>query len=69
MIYFTSDWHLAHNKEFIYKKRGFNSIEDHDKAIFENLKMLQPGDILYNLGDVCLPKTNRTYWLEKIKTR
>lgn len=69
-IYLTSDWHISHNKSFIYEARGFNSIEEHDKAIFDNLKKtLQPGDILYNLGDVCFARTNeiKTYWLEKIK--
>ena len=36
MIYFTSDLHFGDDKGFIYKPRGFNSIEDHDNTIIEN---------------------------------
>lgn len=36
MIYFTSDLHFGHDKDFIYKSRGFNSIGDHDNTIIEN---------------------------------
>ena len=27
MIWLTSDWHFNHNREFIYKARGFDSVE------------------------------------------
>lgn len=36
MIFVTSDLHIGHNKEFLYKPRGFSSIEEHDKALIEN---------------------------------
>ena len=36
MIYFTSDTHFCHDKEFLYKPRGFSSIEEHDKTVVEN---------------------------------
>lgn len=36
MIYLTSDLHFGHNKEFLYKPRGFNSIEAHDEQIIKN---------------------------------
>ena len=35
-IWFTSDLHFCHDKEFLYKPRGFNSIEEHDTAIIQN---------------------------------
>ena len=55
MIYFTSDTHFCHNKEFIYKPRGFSNIEEHDKAIIENWnKIINKDDIIYHLGDVML---------------
>lgn len=36
MIYFTADLHFGHNKEFIYKKRGFNSVDEMNNKIIEN---------------------------------
>ena len=35
MIYFTSDLHFNHNKDFIYQARGFENIEEHNKTIVE----------------------------------
>jgi calcineurin-like phosphoesterase family protein len=54
-IYFTSDWHFGHNKEFIYKPRGFSNVEEMNEAIIErhNL-MVSPNDIVYCLGDCML---------------
>lgn len=55
MIWFTSDLHFNHNKEFIYKERGFSSIEEMNEGIINNFnKVVQKEDILYILGDVCL---------------
>jgi calcineurin-like phosphoesterase family protein len=51
----TSDLHLNHNKDFLYKKRGFNNIEEHNETILNNINALvQPDDILFSLGDFCL---------------
>lgn len=55
MIYFTSDLHFGHNKEFIYKPRGFNSIEDHDNIIIKNWNnIINQNDDVYILGDLML---------------
>lgn len=35
-IWVTSDLHIGHNKEFVYKERGFQSIEEHDSALLSN---------------------------------
>jgi calcineurin-like phosphoesterase family protein len=66
MIWFTSDWHLGHDQEFIYEKRGFSSIREHDEVILENVrKLVRPGDKLYHLGDLCFSNYNETF--EKVK--
>lgn len=55
MIYFTSDFHFCHNRDFIYERRGFSSIEEHDKTIIDNFNsIVTDEDILYILGDVFL---------------
>lgn len=55
MIYFTSDLHFGHNKEFLYGLRGFSSIEEHDEQIIKNWnQIIKPEDTIYILGDVML---------------
>jgi calcineurin-like phosphoesterase family protein len=55
-IIFISDLHLSHNKEFVYKDRGFDSPESHDSFIFNCLNNIpdKQNKILFNLGDICL---------------
>lgn len=54
-IYFTSDLHLGHDREFIYKPRGFDNIQDHDNAIIERWNsIVTPEDTVYILGDLML---------------
>lgn len=55
MVFFTSDLHIGHDKDFIWKPRGFNSIEEHDTAIIDNWnKIVGYEDTVYILGDLCL---------------
>ena len=55
MIYLISDWHFCHQRDFIYKPRGFKNIYDHDNAIIKNWnEIVQPEDDVYLLGDVML---------------
>lgn len=66
MIYFTSDLHFGHDKEFIYKNRGFNSIKEHDQAIINNWNnLIKNGDDVYILGDIILG--DNLYGLECLK--
>ena len=54
-IWVTSDLHIGHNREFIYKTRGFNNIEEHDKKLVINWnELVDPADVVYILGDVML---------------
>lgn len=47
--------HFNHDKDFIYKARGFDSIQEHDIAIIENInEVVDKDDELYILGDVWL---------------
>lgn len=62
MIYFTSDWHIGHNKEFIYKARGFSSIEEHDTAVLKRCnELVQYNDELWILGDLAM-SSNEKEW-------
>ena len=55
MIYFTSDWHIGHDKDFCYASRGFSSPEEMDTAILLHTnELVQPDDELWILGDLAM---------------
>lgn len=55
MIYLTSDLHLGHDKDFIFKTRGFANIKDHNTAIVNNWNnLITDEDEVYVLGDLML---------------
>ena len=54
-VFFTSDLHLNHNKDFIWGARGFKSVHEMNYAILDNFsKIVDWDDDLYILGDVLL---------------
>lgn len=66
-IYFTSDFHLFHNKDFIYSDRGFNNIGEMNRALIENLwRTINYDDDLYILGDLMLNEPDTGAVLEEI---
>ena len=69
MIYLTSDLHLCHDREFIYKPRGFDTVSEMDRAIFVNWNnIVEPTDDIYLLGDVMLNDNDTGIWfLERLK--
>ena len=55
MIWLSSDLHFCHNKDFIYERRGFHSIQEMDEAIVRNFnEAVAWDDDLYILGDIML---------------
>lgn len=55
MIYVTSDLHFCHDREFLYKPRGFDNVYDMNKTIVQNWNsIVQPEDDVYLLGDIML---------------
>ena len=54
-IYLTSDLHLGHDREFIWKARGFNSIQEMNEAYVERWNsVVDNEDDVYVLGDLML---------------
>lgn len=54
-IWLTSDLHLCHDREFIYKPRGFENVSDMNHAIASRWnERVKPEDDVYLLGDVML---------------
>lgn len=54
-IWLISDTHFGHNKDFIWKARGFSSVEEMNNTIIERWnEVVKDEDIVYHLGDVML---------------
>ena len=54
-IFVTSDLHIGHDREFVWQVRGFDSIEQHDRALVDKWnRTVTPEDTVYILGDVML---------------
>lgn len=55
MIYVTSDWHFSHDKEFVWKNRGYSSVDDMNENIIQiHNHLVHMEDEVYVLGDCCL---------------
>lgn len=54
-IFITSDLHFGHQKEFLFKNRGFQSSSDHDRTLISKWNScVKPDDTVYILGDVVM---------------
>lgn len=54
-IWFTSDLHFGHDRDFVWKARGFESVEDMNWAIVNRFNSkVQLEDTVYILGDLML---------------
>ena len=55
MIWFTSDPHLGHDKDFVWQARGFESIDEMNAEIIRRWnECISPDDDVYVLGDLTL---------------
>lgn len=55
MIYFTSDTHFNHDREFIWGLRGFKSVEEMNETLINNWNnTVKPEDHIFVLGDFFL---------------
>lgn len=54
-VWITSDLHIGHDQEFVWKARGFESVEQMNETIISNLeRMVAEDDDLWILGDLTL---------------
>jgi len=54
-VYWVSDTHLNHNKDFVYEARGYKSSQEHTDFIIDKInEIVRPDDILMHAGDFCL---------------
>lgn len=54
-IWLISDWHFNHDREFVWKPRGFQSIQEMNEAIIQrHNSVVAPEDTVFVLGDCAL---------------
>lgn len=54
-IWFTSDLHLCHDRDFVWEARGFKNITEMNRAIWKNWRdLVSYDDDVYVLGDLML---------------
>lgn len=54
-IWLTSDLHFCHDRDFIYKPRGFSNVDEMNEAIVQNWNdIVDDEDEVYCLGDIML---------------
>jgi len=57
-IFFTSDTHFGHENIIEFTDRPWNSIEEHDEVLINNINtVVGRRDFLYHLGDFCFGPT------------
>lgn len=70
--WFSSDWHLGHQREFVWKDRGHNSVKEHvDSVIDTTNEYVGENDRLYYLGDYCLNTEEDVFqeYIDRIKCK
>lgn len=68
MIYLSSDYHFNHDKEFVWKERGFVSVQEMNEAIVErHNKVVTQEDTIFILGDVMLGGSTNISGLDYLK--
>lgn len=51
-VFFTSDTHFCHNKDFVYGVRGFKTVEEHNETLITNWNsVVSKNDHIIHLGD------------------
>ena len=66
-IFVTSDSHYGHNREFIWKVRGFNSIDEMNEAYVARWnEIVTDEDDVYVCGDLMLGDTSNIEYLKRL---
>ena len=67
-IYVTSDLHFGHDREFIWKARGYNSIEEmNEDYVHKWNTTVSDEDDVYVLGDLMLGDKSNIEYIKRLK--
>ena len=67
-IYLTADLHFGHDKSFIWKERGFNSVKEMNWVLLRNWNsVVTDEDDVYVLGDLMLGEEENIEYVKRLK--
>ena len=67
-IFLTSDMHFGHNREFIWKARGYSSIEEMNEDYVDKWNsVVSDEDDVYILGDLMLGEPSNIEYIKRLK--
>lgn len=67
MIYFWSDTHFGHDKDFIWKERGYENVEEMNEDLVKKWNdIVKDDDIVYFLGDVIMGDITNMRYLDRL---
>lgn len=62
-LFFVSDTHFGHNKNFVFENRGYKSIIEHDESLIKIWnERVRSTDVVIHCGDFCLNSTENYCW-------
>lgn len=65
-VWFTSDTHFGHSKVIDYSNRPFKNVDEMDEMMIKNWNAyVQPGDLVYHLGDFSFHRTEKSIQIAK----
>ena len=54
-VWLMSDLHIGHDRDFVWAKRGFSNVQEHNERLLENIKeCVGENDEFFILGDLTL---------------
>lgn len=70
MDWFSSDWHISHQSCIRFSNRPFETVEEMDKIIIDNMiNATKKGDNMFFLGDLSFDKNNIFGILKRFKNK
>ena len=67
-IFLTSDLHLGHDREFVWKVRGYDSVQEMNLAQVQKWnETVEDDDDIYVLGDLMLGNSNNIEFIKQLK--
>ena len=67
-IFFTSDLHMGHDREFVWKVRGYDSVQAMTLAQVQKWsETIEDDDDVYVLGDLMLGDSNNIEFIKQLK--
>lgn len=67
-IFLTSDLHMGHDREFVWKVRGYDSVQEMNLAQVQKWnETVEEDDDVYALGDLMLGDSNNIEFIKQLK--